>query len=1202
MKKLFVEVLALGLLILAALTPAGAWADSTFTLPASLKVIEEEAFANLNVNTVILPEGLERIESRAFAGSTVYSVNLPASLTYIADDALEGATVANITAPDNTYAHEWMEEQGFILREVSGVDYDYTIYNRAVTITKYKGNATDVVIPDSMDGFPVRGIGEDAFSYCWDMTNVTIPNSVVSIGRDAFYRCFKLTGITIPNGVTSIEAAAFEDCISLTSMTIPNGVTSIGWAAFKGCISLTSVTIPNSVTRIDNEAFRGCPFLTNVTIPDSVTIIGDQAFESCHGITSLTIPGSVISIGDKAFYNCGPAKKVYNVEASLDGLTSVTIESGVTSIGDEAFYGCKGLTNVSIPNTVTSIGSSAFNNCIVLQEVTIPGSVTSIGDRAFYRCNGLTSVKIENGVTRIGKEAFYQCKSLSNVTIPGSVKSIGSYSFYECRALTGATLEKGIKSIGEWAFDWCPLTSLTIPGSVISIGKGAFSTCALTSLTIENGVKIIGDYAFSTNRSLPSVTIPGSVISMGRLAFGNCDQLMSATCPKNLKEYSNEDEIKQTVFGRCPDGLAITFFDNEMALAMPDIEITANGYGASVGAGIAELDLTVTIKKPNGIDDSLVAKLDNPYVFVYWVSTDISAEFETEDGTRIDARQSGSANVPLTALSGIYGTTTVKCIFTYLPGNTCLQQVEIGVGSDAGVALSKEKYTVRFIGSLQPKVTCTLDNDQVISHNTTRLNLTLKVDKPENWTQENQNNVEMLEDVYVELKMDSIGLVKNHNDDIQWSLQSVSGGNGTSTIVHANQNPDNQSLYTFHFPVLSNAYGSVTISCDFVYDYSADTDDIFDTETIEIAVKWKAQDEAQTENRIIKFGTKLLGLNEADFRQTYYEHMKTSLNANTNPMRDPVIDSILFEEIMKLAKNQSEETYRNFSIFSDNLLETLKKADDTYVKIYLCTFYEYDIVIADFFNPQNSENTQSSNYNSKTNLCTYYLFGGGVTNTNIGLWMHEAAHAADFLSSRSKKTYKTLLEMSAIKEALEQDVDTLLGNYMTDYRRQHSEITNTEATAILNAIKAPGNKGTQYENGTFNVQEDPSINNNYRSDYQDYVISACMRLRATEGFVAENSANWQALMVSDIVGGITNNAVHAGPGHTDTYYWYDALGNYKGSQGQEGWAEYFASVMTASISDAKTINEQVFPETTNYFNDTLAPAILNACIAIIMSK
>ncbi len=61
------------------------------TLPADLKIIEEEAFAGATFEAVIIPDGCTSIGSRAFADcpNLVY-VRIPASVTSIAEDAFEG--------------------------------------------------------------------------------------------------------------------------------------------------------------------------------------------------------------------------------------------------------------------------------------------------------------------------------------------------------------------------------------------------------------------------------------------------------------------------------------------------------------------------------------------------------------------------------------------------------------------------------------------------------------------------------------------------------------------------------------------------------------------------------------------------------------------------------------------------------------------------------------------------------------------------------------------------------------------------------------------------------------------------------------------------------------------------------------------------------------------------------------------------------
>ena len=194
--------------------------------------------------------------------------------------------------------------------------------------------------------------------------------NVTRIGNFAFSACYGLTSITIPNSVTSIGENAFEFCDGLTSLNIPNSVTSIEQYALSNCKYLTSLTIPSSVTRISNGVLIYCIRLTSVTIPDTVTSIGLSAFSSCSSLTSITIPSSVTSIDYRAFYGC-------------TSLTSVIIPSLVTSIGENAFESCSGLTSVTIPSSITSIGAFAFRFCTSLASLT---------------CNVVTPLSINSNV------------------------------------------------------------------------------------------------------------------------------------------------------------------------------------------------------------------------------------------------------------------------------------------------------------------------------------------------------------------------------------------------------------------------------------------------------------------------------------------------------------------------------------------------------------------------------------------------------------------------------------------------------------------------------------------------------------------------------------------------------------------------------------------------------------------------------------
>ena len=189
-----------------------------------------------------------------------------------------------------------------------------------------------------------------------------ITYSVTSIGRWAFSNCYGLTSIEIPEGVTSIGDYAFYDCNDLTIIEIPSSVTSIGNYAFCDCSGLTSIEIPSSVTSIGNRAFYGCFRLTSIEIPSSVTSIGESAFCFCDGLTSITSHIAAENLfvpGYDAFYYVGKtnctlyvpagAKSTYEstdgwkdfkniVEMSSDGSDATAIESVETESAAPAVY------------------------------------------------------------------------------------------------------------------------------------------------------------------------------------------------------------------------------------------------------------------------------------------------------------------------------------------------------------------------------------------------------------------------------------------------------------------------------------------------------------------------------------------------------------------------------------------------------------------------------------------------------------------------------------------------------------------------------------------------------------------------------------------------------------------------------------------------------------------------------------------------
>ena len=478
--------------------------------------------------------------------------------------------------------------KGLFGSEAQAASEKYDVYtyevgsDGTVTITDCDNSAQGAItIPSQIDGKPVTSIGNYAFSSCYSLTSITIPNGVTSIGDYAFWYCGNLTSVTIPDGVTNIGDYAFCYCNSLTSVTIPDGVTSIGYRAFDGCGKLnqinvdtantayssmngvlfdkdktelirypegktdTSYAIPNSVTSIDFRAFEDCKSLASITIPNSVTSIGDRAFDGCDKLTQINVglANTTYSSENGVLFDKDKTELIIYPEGKADA--SYAIPNSVTSIGDSAFYGCDSLTSITIPSSVISISDSAFYGCGSLTSITISDSVTSIGSSAFDFCSNLASVYISDiaswcGIAFDGSDSnplgrganlYLNGKLVTNLVIPSSVTSIDNYAFYGCKGLTSITIPDSVTSIGNYAFYGCGnLTSITIPDSVTSIGDDAFNGCSsLASITIPDSVTSIGDDAFNGCSSLASITIPDSVTSIGSSAFEDCSSLTSVT-------------------------------------------------------------------------------------------------------------------------------------------------------------------------------------------------------------------------------------------------------------------------------------------------------------------------------------------------------------------------------------------------------------------------------------------------------------------------------------------------------------------------------------------------------------------------------------------------------------------------------------------------------------------------------------------------
>ena len=338
---------------------------SEVTFPASLKTIESSAFSGCrNLSEVELPASLTAIQSSVFhlcinLKTVSYDGSLEQWSRITADNDVLGYSCPSLVMGDYTAQ--------FILVKNAFLDPP----PKTVTITKYTGKESTVILPSTINSWPVTKIGEDALKDNTTITSVTIPDSVTEIGANAFAGCTNLTSVTyggdwrnltIQSGNPAVEDAVNAQLFDFKFILNNTAVIVIRYNGTAADVTIPSRYKGKPVTAIDHAAFHDSA-VTSVTIPDSVTAIPDDAFTHCSQLTNISIPNSVTFIGFSAFNSC-------------TSLKSITLPSSLSTIQSCAFYNCGNLKTIRIPVSVTSIGNYAFDRCPNLMTVTYSGSKT----------------------------------------------------------------------------------------------------------------------------------------------------------------------------------------------------------------------------------------------------------------------------------------------------------------------------------------------------------------------------------------------------------------------------------------------------------------------------------------------------------------------------------------------------------------------------------------------------------------------------------------------------------------------------------------------------------------------------------------------------------------------------------------------------------------------------------------------------------
>ena len=187
-----------------------------------IKVIGKEAFAGKETDIkgcAVLPASVERIEESAFENSTLELYELPENLVSIGNRAFANSKQEKLLVKDKTISEKVkvIEEEAFFQSFI------------------YSATEENLEIPDS-----IQQIGAGAFEGNGGINKVISYTTEESIQYDG-----------------SIGNEAFKDCSNITQIIMPENIVTIGEDIISGCSAVEQVTLSQNTYHIEKQNLQG---------------------------------------------------------------------------------------------------------------------------------------------------------------------------------------------------------------------------------------------------------------------------------------------------------------------------------------------------------------------------------------------------------------------------------------------------------------------------------------------------------------------------------------------------------------------------------------------------------------------------------------------------------------------------------------------------------------------------------------------------------------------------------------------------------------------------------------------------------------------------------------------------------------------------------------------------------------------------------
>ncbi len=363
--------------------------------------IKSYAFSENKIKSVTLPDSIKVIRDGAFAGNEISELNLNEGLEYLS--GFGGNKLTSVKIPSTVKSIEYHAFWGCSLLE-------------------------HVEIPEGVEticlwAFAATGIKE-----------IVLPESITWISECAFSRS-KIERIVLPESLSYISKETFEDCEFLKEVVIGGSVEEISLSAFADCSSLETVVIPDSVKAISDDAFANSTenlviYCNEGSYAQQYAVQNNIKYTTLvlEAIPNQTYTGKAIEPEIKAKAN----NKQLTLEKEYKVSFADNIESGVASVtakglGDFKHLVAKGGFNI-LPRQLNDVVVSYYDFAYYTPNGVKPRLSLYLGEDKLvegehYEVLGLDKVK-NVGVYNIsisGKGNFSGTKNFTLEVLPRSI-------------------------------------------------------------------------------------------------------------------------------------------------------------------------------------------------------------------------------------------------------------------------------------------------------------------------------------------------------------------------------------------------------------------------------------------------------------------------------------------------------------------------------------------------------------------------------------------------------------------------------------------------------------------------------------------------------------------------------------------------------------------------------------------------------------